>query len=336
MAASSHEDFGELSRKSSKQVEDYDSDEAEGKALAVDILKNGDKHFIENRPILLPPWYSQELVSSGQEYFHNNMFNMFVAKLSGLLALLAAPSIIRVLHKTDKSSKPATAYKRYLSTIMHMVLWYQSDLRNPNSKGRQSVATVRGLHSAASRLAGPITQKDLALTQFGFVGFAILSAKKLGLPYDQTGLVHFWRVIGHLMGTQDRFNLFRGNLRCTIAACEELAKEFFCPNLDNPPENFEKMSEALLEGMWPLIVFYSPAGFKEFTRRLCGCPPRSLPFIPFCFLYFQIFVHKLLQIPVISFFLLPFLNFQIWFTIFVQNTMPILAFMSFNRSLMND
>lgn len=124
-------------------------------------------------------------------------------------------------------------------------------------------------------------------------------------------------------------------MRCTAAACEEMAKRYFVLNLDNPPENFEQMSKSLLQGMWPLVVFFHPLAFKEHTRRLCGCPPKSLPIFPLLFLYIQILVHKMLQIQVLSFFLLPFLNFQMWFTIFVQNTMPIIAFFYFHYSLSN-
>jgi hypothetical protein len=70
----------------------------------------------------------------GQRYFQHNFFTMFAAKLCGLLALLAVPSIVRVLSLTKQSGTPSTAFKRYLSTLDHMLSWYEGDLLEPTSK----------------------------------------------------------------------------------------------------------------------------------------------------------------------------------------------------------
>lgn len=54
---------------------------------------------------------------------------------------------------------------------------------------------------------GPITQCDMAVTQFGFMGFPLLVQEKLGLhgsEEDLEGFIHFWRVIGHLLGINDQ------------------------------------------------------------------------------------------------------------------------------------
>lgn len=54
---------------------------------------------------------------------------------------------------------------------------------------------------------GPISQRDMAITQFGFMGFPLLARKKLGLhgsDEDLEGFIHFWRVIGHLLGISDQ------------------------------------------------------------------------------------------------------------------------------------
>lgn len=67
---------------------------------------------------------------------------------------------------------------------------------------------VRRMHRNVNANFGRISQRDLAVTQFGFVGFAFLKFKLLGLPKDGLeGIVHFWRVIGHLMGIQERWVL---------------------------------------------------------------------------------------------------------------------------------
>ena len=71
---------------------------------------------------------------------------------------------------------------------------------------------VRTSHCTAARKAskagfGPISQLDMVLTQFGFMGFGLLAPEKLGLsgsPEEQEGFIHFWRTVGHLLGIEDR------------------------------------------------------------------------------------------------------------------------------------
>lgn len=68
-----------------------------------------------------------------QQFYHRNLFAIFVGKLCGLLAVLAVPSILKILMHTKASSTPYTAYKRYLQTIFHTITWYECDLK-PGSR----------------------------------------------------------------------------------------------------------------------------------------------------------------------------------------------------------
>lgn len=54
---------------------------------------------------------------------------MFAGKLSGLIAVLAVPSILKILVCTKASSVPFTAYHRYLQTIFHTMTWYEEELK---------------------------------------------------------------------------------------------------------------------------------------------------------------------------------------------------------------
>lgn len=52
------------------------------------------------------------------------------------------------------------------------------------------------------------TQLDMALAQFGFVGYVMVSGEQLGIKttYEELeGVAHFWRVIGSMLGMDDRF-----------------------------------------------------------------------------------------------------------------------------------
>lgn len=95
--------------------------------------------------------------------------------MCGLLTLLAEPKGLKLLASTGRSSTPETARKRYVSTIMHILRWYEIDL-TPGSASWNSIKQVRRMHLNASRNAtsiGGITQAEVALTTLGFMGYAV-------------------------------------------------------------------------------------------------------------------------------------------------------------------
>lgn len=73
----------------------------------------------------LPSYYDAEKFLRGQRVFYDNFFSMMVAKLVGLVAVLAIPSIVDVLIFTKQSGTPCTAFRRYVSTILHTFIWYK-------------------------------------------------------------------------------------------------------------------------------------------------------------------------------------------------------------------
>lgn len=75
----------------------------------------------------LPDYYDAEKFELGQKVFANNVFAMMIAKLSGLLVLLALPTILDILIFTKQSGTPCAAFRRYVSTILHTFVWYEND-----------------------------------------------------------------------------------------------------------------------------------------------------------------------------------------------------------------
>lgn len=145
-----------------------------------------------------------------QQVFTDNFFAIFYGMYCGLIAILSIPSILNVLVHTNKSSSDMTAYKRYIRTIYHTLTWFRHDLK-PGTKSWKSLEAVRKLHLAASRSAknasvGMISQKDMAITQYGFIGFSVLSQKQTGVHCTREQMedyIHFWRVLGHVIGMKD-------------------------------------------------------------------------------------------------------------------------------------
>ncbi|XP_062556449.1 uncharacterized protein LOC134221269 isoform X2 [Armigeres subalbatus] len=205
---------------------------------------------------------------------------MFVAKLCGLLVVLAVSSILNVLIYTNQSSTAVTAYKRYIATIMHTLNWYYEDLL-PGTAAWKSIAYVRRGHVAVSKRSSAkqssriVSQKDMAVTQFGFVGYTVLGYKQLGIVYnkeDMEALVHFWRVIGYMIGIQDRYNLCTDNLVSSEHRMRQVEEHILRPALLSTTESFEKMGKALVEGLWCFNPFLDYDAFLFLTARLTGVP----------------------------------------------------------------
>lgn len=48
----------------------------------------------------------------------------------------------------------------------------------------------------------------MALAQFGFMGFTLVAGDELGVnnsSEELEGLIHFWRVVGSMLGMEDKF-----------------------------------------------------------------------------------------------------------------------------------
>lgn len=75
---------------------------------------------------------------------------------------------------------------------------------------------VRKMHLFASKAAeksgyGMIPQAAMAMTNFGFMGYALVRPHFLGIKHnndeDREAFVHFWAVVGHMLGVKDEFNM---------------------------------------------------------------------------------------------------------------------------------
>lgn len=142
--------------------------------------------------------------------FSNNFFAIFFGMYMGLTAILAIPSLLKVLVHTQKTNSDMKAYRRYMQTIYHTLSWFRNDLK-PGTKAWKSLEAVRNFHMSASNSSkkantGIISQKDMAITQYGFIGFSILSQKETGVQANRQELedyCHFWRVMGSILCIKD-------------------------------------------------------------------------------------------------------------------------------------
>ena len=76
----------------------------------------------------LPPWYDEIKYKRGQKYFHDNRIGILNSNFTGLICLMAETRGLKILSSTGRSSTKETARKRYISTVLHTMSWYDIDL----------------------------------------------------------------------------------------------------------------------------------------------------------------------------------------------------------------
>lgn len=171
----------------------------------------------------LPEWFDEKQFNQARKFYDENSYSFSSSMLQGLVAVLSVPSILRVLVGTRRSSSVFTAYKRYLSTLLHTISWFEHELK-PGSMSWRSLYAVRSRHVKASLASnakgtGVVSQRDIALTQFGFIGFSVLKPDFFGIRQlgdgDWQAYNHFWRVIGYMIGLDDRYNICRETIEET-------------------------------------------------------------------------------------------------------------------------
>ncbi|CAH2093726.1 unnamed protein product [Euphydryas editha] len=234
----------------------------------------------EDMEMRIPEWFDEKQFNKARRFYWDNAFQFTASMLLGLVAVFSVPSILRVLVGSRRSSSVYTAYKRYLSTLLHTVSWFENELK-PGSISWRSLMTVRSRHLRASVAAdlkgqGIVSQRDLALTQFGFIGLSLLKTDEFGIQQMEDGdweaYNHFWRVIGHAIGIEDRYNICRKNVEETQQVCQILLDRVYTPYLENVPEYFEHMTRVMLDGMWSVNPTVHIDGLIYWTKYLCNVP----------------------------------------------------------------
>ena len=247
--------------------------------LLLDDRSTVDLEFVKVTPDDLPEWFDERLFKIGQRYQVKNLLGISTAHLSGLLAILAVPDIAEVLMYTKQSKTVCLSFRRYAQTLLLMHALYINDMLTPDSKWFKSLNTIRWKHATVSQkrvkngLNG-IYQKDMAITQFAFVGYVLVCSKTVGLahatPEDQLGFNHFWRVTGHLLGITDRMNICRKTVAETIELCNRVVNEIVAKHLRNHLPESRKLAEDAVDGLWYSDVSLNKNAMLALMHNMAG------------------------------------------------------------------
>lgn len=216
----------------------------------------------------------------GQQYFKDNRFGILTSNLFGLLSVLAEPKGLKILNSTGASSTPETARKRYVQTMFHMLSWYENDL-TPDSESWKSLTLVRKMHHYASRQSqkkgiGMITQIEVGLTAYGFLGYALTRPHTLGVRYDndedRDAFVFFWAVICSMLGVKDEFNMCLHPLPVVEMIVEICRRYIFLQILQLETPMFTLMARAFYDGQSKFLPLMSFESMMFLNKRTAGLP----------------------------------------------------------------
>lgn len=195
----------------------------------------------------IPQWFDphkyEKCIYLARKYF----VSLYIAHFIGLLMIIQIPSGLAPLLATGNSTTVAKLFRRYLSTLIHVRNWYESNPFKKDTKSWNSMQSVRGMHKRVAQLMNSRTseetgkeklwlnQYDFVMTQWAFIGPVILFQNDCGLhpatDEEIKNLNYLWRVIGYCMGIEDQYNLCSDNIEEDRALCQILFDREFKPTL---------------------------------------------------------------------------------------------------------
>lgn len=128
-----------------------------------------------------------------------------------------------------------------------------------------------------------LSQYDIMITQFAFIGLILNKPKFVGLlsdsyftEYDAKSVIHFWRVIGFFLGASDKYNLGSYPLN----ECKSLCDAFFELEFKQSMKKHELESEPGLMSInivrslkfLPLLTVY---GMMRYLNEVVGYKPSN-------------------------------------------------------------
>jgi len=119
-----------------------------------------------------------------------------------------------------------------------------------------------------------ITQYDMAVVHSGFFSAILLYHSHFGVVCSRAELedyAFFWRVLGHLFGVADEYNICAHGLDAATTACKEIESEVTWKALRDPQDGWKEMSDAYISGVNLFLAGGFPVNSTEslVAFRIC-------------------------------------------------------------------
>lgn len=263
----------------------------------------------------LPDWYDSKLYKKAQDFSKQHLAALVLSQTIGLIAVFTVPQILKVLIYTKQSNTICAAFRRYIQTIIHLHKLYICDVDDPKSDWYRSLNVIRWKHRTNSKRCthagiGGIYQKDMVLTQFGFLGYTILTPETFGLritPEDAKALNHFWRVTGYMLGIPDQLNLCRKNAAETHRLCQKI-RDVYVDYFKNAPPEFYTLAITSLDGIWYIDLSVDKHAMMALTYRVHGLEYKKLGWYSWLNMKYRDTLIKLGGVPYIGILIRIFFN----------------------------
>ncbi|MBT2422483.1 DUF2236 domain-containing protein [Streptomyces sp. ISL-22] len=168
---------------------------------------------------VLPEWADQELIERGRR-----LLGRYEALIVSTLLCASLPLCYgcsdgaQVLARSQRLT--SGVYRRLMETSQFVVDVLDNGGLGPHGRGIRSAQKIRLLHATMRYHVGrqddwnrawglPVNQEDLAGT---LMSFSVVIPRGLGrlgvdlLPEDRDAFFHVWRVVGYVLGVDDRLN----------------------------------------------------------------------------------------------------------------------------------
>ncbi|KAM0727275.1 hypothetical protein ACS0PU_006607 [Formica fusca] len=309
-------------------------------------LLQTEKNLIDSKiinaatPDDLPNWYNEKLFKEGQNYYKRNMLAIVLTSLMGLIAIIAIPDILKVLIYTKKSNTPHVAFSRYVQTLLHIHNLYTCDPNNSHSNWYKTINLIRWAHKTSSKRSknasiGGIYQRDMAFTQFAFMGYVLIKPKSIGLrnkPEEEEAFIHFWRVIGYMLGIPDRLNLCRKTAMETRQLCQKISSDILANYLNKATSDFYNMVSVIIHVLWYIDITLDKDALLAFIYWLHDIK-YNLPLKWYSWLNmnYRDLMFYLCLVPYVGTIVKIYYNYMLIFTFWLVQKWPVLAWISFGK-----
>lgn len=252
--------------------------------LTVEFLKTGATVCGDcGNPDTVPTWFDRRKHDRARKIFREHFFSFFFCHLMGLAMAVTNRTILEPLVYTGRSSSLPSLYRRYLSTLRNVKRWYEGDIWTPGDSAYESINKVRQMHRTVShQLNGTssgcpfsgtvyLSQLDMVITQFAFIGLAVLHPHRIGLYLSEEDfdcVLHFWRGVGYKLGIDDKYNLCSESHKDTVQTCFEIQDKIMKPSLVNTSKEGAAMSKNIIMAIRVLVVFLSYEAMMKFWASI--------------------------------------------------------------------
>ncbi|KAG8228904.1 hypothetical protein J437_LFUL011152, partial [Ladona fulva] len=121
-----------------------------------------------------PDWLNDEQLERGRQFAVRYLFGLLYSEMLSLAMLFSFRGSMEPLLFTGNSDSTKKAFRRYLSTTVRVISWYDSDAWTEGTEAHANITIVRQLHESVVKRMKECDQKELQRRLF---------RKDLNCPY---------------------------------------------------------------------------------------------------------------------------------------------------------